>query len=208
MAAKQQRTNRRQTALLAARVLLTSGAPATAEIYKYVSNGVITYSATKPERGPFERIQPSCLTSYIGCELARSDWSRIPLNREAFSAQIGKLARRHGVDPALVRAVVHAESNFNPKARSRAGAQGLMQLMPQTQARLGMRNPFDVEQNLDGGIRLLKHLLGKYRYDIKLAAAAYNAGETSVARHGGVPPFRETRNYVRRVSQLYARYRR
>jgi soluble lytic murein transglycosylase-like protein len=181
--------------------------PAQAEIYKYVRNGVVTYSADKPNRGAFENLKPSCLLSYIGCDLARSDWSHIKLNREAYKGLIEQIANKHKVDPALVRAVVHAESNFNHQAVSKAGAEGLMQLMPKTQQLLKVHNPFNAHENIDGGTRLLKQLLKKYGHNIKHAAAAYNAGEKAVEKYRGVPPYEETRNYVARVAQLYARYR-
>jgi soluble lytic murein transglycosylase-like protein len=178
------------------------------EIFKYVAaDGTVTYSAFKPRNGAFEKLEPTCLLSYIGCDLARSDWSRVPLNHTAYRQLILDVATRHKVDPALVRALIHAESNFNHEALSRAGAQGLMQLMPETQKLFGVKNPYNVGQNVDAGTRLLKQLLVKYRNDIKFAAAAYNAGETAVERYRGVPPYEETQNYVRRVSQLYSRYR-
>ncbi len=178
------------------------------EIFKYVAaDGTVTYSAFKPRSGSFEKLEPSCLLSYVGCELARADWSRVPLNHTAYRQLIADAASRHGVDPALLRALIHAESNFNHQALSRAGAQGLMQLMPQTQKQFGVKNPYNVGQNVEAGTRLLKQLLVKYRNDVKIAAAAYNAGEDAVERYRGVPPYEETQNYVRRVSQLYSRYR-
>ncbi len=112
-------------------------------------------------------------------------------------------AARHGVDPNLVRAIVKVESNFNPRARSRKGAMGLMQLMPATARSLQVSNPFDPEQNVEGGVRHLKGLLQSYNGDVALSLAAYNAGAGAVARSGGVPPYRETRNYVRQITQLY-----
>jgi len=190
-------------------VLLLLAAPAAADkIYKYVDrNGTVTYSALKPANRPYQRLEPSCLFSYLGCELSRADWSHVPLNHTAYREQIEFAARQHGVDPALVRAVVHAESNFNFNAVSRAGAQGLMQLMPDTQKKLGVDNPFNVGQNLDAGTRLFKSLLRKYGNNVRLAAAAYNAGVSAVERYNGVPPYQETKNYVRRVTLLYSRYR-
>jgi soluble lytic murein transglycosylase-like protein len=187
---------------------LLLGVPAQAEIYKYVDNGVVTYSEAKPERGSYKELRPNCLLSYIGCELAHSDWSRIPLNRRAYRELVETSADTHGVDAALIRAVIHAESNFNRRAISRAGAEGLMQLMPATQKTLQVRNPFSAKENIDAGTRLLKQLLRRYGNDIQLAAAAYNAGETAVSKYRGIPPYRETRNYVKRVTQLYSRYRR
>ncbi len=192
--------------VLSCALLLNS--PAQAEIYKYVHNGVTTYSADKPNRGTFESLKPSCLASYIGCDLARSDWSRIKLNHSAFKALIEQSARTHAVDAALIRAVIHAESNFNHQAISKAGAEGLMQLMPKTQKLLKVGNPFNAKENIEGGTRLLKQLLKKYGNNIKHAAAAYNAGEGAVKKYRGVPPYEETQNYVKRVAQLYARYRR
>ena len=112
-------------------------------------------------------------------------------------------ARRHGLDPELVLAVVGVESAFRPEAVSPKGAQGLMQLMPRTAASLGVEDAFDPAQNLDGGTRHLGALLALYGGDVERALAAYNAGEGAVARHGGIPPFKETREYVRKVLERY-----
>ena len=108
-------------------------------------------------------------------------------------------ARRHGLDPELVLAVVAVESGFQPQAVSRKGAQGLMQLMPATAKELGVKDALDPAENLDGGSRYLKDLIALYGGDLKKALAAYNAGPGAVARHGGVPPYKETRRYVREV---------
>jgi hypothetical protein len=112
-------------------------------------------------------------------------------------------AQRHGIDPAIVLAVVAVESAFQPQAVSPKGAVGLMQLMPSTASSLGVENALDPEQNLDGGARYLGSLLTLYRGDLTRALAAYNAGPGAVARHGGVPPYRETRTYVRKVLDRY-----
>lgn len=114
-----------------------------------------------------------------------------------FSQLIAPLAAQHGVDPALVHAVVAVESNYQPTARSRKGAMGLMQLMPETARQYGVADAYEPAANLDAGIRHLRSLLD--RYDVGLALAAYNAGEATVRRYGGVPPFGETRAYVSRV---------
>ena len=119
-------------------------------------------------------------------------------------ALAAEVARRHGLDPDLVLAVVGVESGFRPEAVSPKGAQGLMQLMPATAGSLGVEDVLDPAQNLDGGVRHLGALLTLYGGDLPRALAAYNAGEGAVARHGGIPPYRETRAYVKRV---LARYR-
>lgn len=124
----------------------------------------------------------------------------------AFDDLIWATATRYGVDPALVKAVIHQESGFNPYAVSRAGAQGLMQLMPGNVARLGLTDAFDPVQNVDGGVRLLRTLLDRYRGNVPLALAAYNAGPGAVDRHGGIPPIAETQAYVPRVLALYRQY--
>ena len=112
-------------------------------------------------------------------------------------------ARRHGLDPTLVLAVVSVESGFRPQAVSPKGAQGLMQLMPRTAQSLGVVDAFDPEQNLDGGVRHLGQLLAAYDGDVERALAAYNAGEGAVHRHNGIPPYRETRAYVKKVLERY-----
>ncbi|HSE48228.1 MAG TPA: transglycosylase SLT domain-containing protein [Terriglobales bacterium] len=125
------------------------------------------------------------------------------ITAEQLDAIIEEAAAKHGVDSNLVRAVIKVESNFNPRAVSRKGAMGLMQLMPSTARSLQVSNPFDAKQNVDGGVRHLKKLLEDFDGDVTKAAAAYNAGAGAVNRNGGVPPYAETRQYVRRVNQLY-----
>jgi len=117
---------------------------------------------------------------------------------------IQEAAQRHDVDPNLVRALIQVESNFDAHAVSRKGAVGLMQLMPSTARTLNVSNPFDPQQNVDGGVRHLKRLLQDFNGDVKLSLAAYNAGASAVARSNGVPPYAETRRYVRRITTLYS----
>jgi len=125
--------------------------------------------------------------------------------QEEIDAAIEQAAARHNVDPSLVRSVVKVESNFNPNAVSRKGAMGLMQLMPSTARSLNVSNPFDPAQNVDAGVRHLRNLLDSYGGNVSLSLAAYNAGSGAVARSAGVPHFRETQNYVRRITNLYNR---
>jgi soluble lytic murein transglycosylase-like protein len=122
-----------------------------------------------------------------------------------FANLIAASARDHGVAPELVASVIAVESNFNPNAVSWKSARGLMQLMPGTAARLGVKNAFDPQQNIEGGTRYLKELLLKYNGDLPLTLAAYNAGPDRVEQYGSVPPYRETRDYVRRVTEKYQR---
>jgi soluble lytic murein transglycosylase-like protein len=126
----------------------------------------------------------------------------------SFDSLIRHAAVAHDVDASLVKAVVHAESGFNPNAISRVGASGLMQLMPATAKRYGVHDIFDPAQNVAGGVRYLRDLLRMFKNDTRLAVAAYNAGEGAVLRYRGVPPYEETRDYVTKVLQFRNRYRR
>jgi hypothetical protein len=122
-------------------------------------------------------------------------------------AHIRDTAARHDVSEHLVAAIIAVESEFYPRAVSRKGARGLMQLMPVTAASYNVRDPFDPAENIDGGVRHLKRLMRRYDNNLPLVLAAYNAGEQAVRRHGGIPPFPETRRYVRRVLRKYEQAR-
>jgi len=125
----------------------------------------------------------------------------VPTARERFESFVLAHAQRHALRPELVRAVIQVESGFNPFATSPKGAMGLMQLMPATARQLGVRNPYDPDDNIRGGTAYLRQLLNRYDGNEELALAAYNAGSGAVDRYGHVPPYRETRDYVRRVGQ-------
>jgi len=127
------------------------------------------------------------------------------LDRDGAEKLVREAAERHRIDPALVRAVIETESNWNAEAVSRKGAVGLMQLIPTTAQRFGVNDLYSPQQNVDAGVRYLKTLLERYNGNLDLALAAYNAGEGAVDRAHGIPSFRETRNYVQRVQSAYFR---
>ena len=135
-----------------------------------------------------------------------SDWKWLARQRNrksAYDAVIDKHAVAHRVDPVLVRAVIQVESNFNPRCTSNKGARGLMQLMPETARRYGVRDILDPEQNIQGGVRYLADLVRMFPNDLPRALAAYNAGENAVIRYGAIPPYEETMTYVKRALTVY-----
>jgi soluble lytic murein transglycosylase-like protein len=132
-------------------------------------------------------------------------WQQEKLHRR-FTNDIVKISKQYGVDPALVKAIIHSESSFNPKAKSHLGAQGLMQLMPATAEWMNVKNPFDPRQNIRGGVKYLSYLLKRFDGDVVRAVAAYNAGPGNVNKYKGVPPFKETKHYLDRVMTLKDRY--
>lgn len=177
---------------------------ARAQVYTYVDeNGITVYTDRKPDSS---RYQVRNLGCYGTCRTG-VDWNRTPLKNGEFADEVAAVADVFGVDSALIRAVMHVESWFQADAVSSAGAQGLMQLMPGTQVRFGVSDPFDPLDNITAGAAYLAWLLEEFNGDLTRAVAAYNAGENAVRRHGGVPPFAETREYVRRVNIMYRRYR-
>lgn len=144
---------------------------------------------------------------YLSSEISfmGQDRPAMSLDRDGAEKMVREAAERHSVDPALVRAVIETESNWNPGARSRKGAVGLMQLIPTTAQRFGVHDAYNPKQNVDAGVRYLKVLLERYNGNLDLALAAYNAGEGAVDRAHGVPAYRETRDYVHKVQNAYNR---
>lgn len=171
------------------------------------ANGVVEYTNVRPP-GRYERSFAVVTGGLAADPDSRIDWNHVGLNLTAYATEIAAATGRHGVDPALVRAIMHAESAFQRNALSPKGAQGLMQLMPATAGDYGVTDAFDPVQNIDAGVEHLAMLLDLYDGDVTLAAAAYNAGQGAVARYGRqVPPFAETQVYVQRVNTLHQRYR-
>lgn len=165
-------------------------------------NGASNVIAIKTEYAIFS--QPTCYACAIPTSIS---FGALKLNTNAYAAEIKAASLAYGVEEAIVRAIIHAESAYRPHVQSNKGAQGLMQLIPATAKRFGVSNSFDPAQNINGGVQYLAWLLRRYKQDVTLASAAYNAGEGAVDRYGGVPPYKETRLYVARVGQLAERYR-
>jgi soluble lytic murein transglycosylase-like protein len=187
--------------------LLIGPATLQAEVYKWVDeNGIVSFSnIAPPSNQDYQVLKFPCYAADPKCRSV--SWEKVPLNTQAFRNEIEAAARFSAVEESLIRAIIHAESAYQPDAQSPKGAQGLMQLMPATQQELRVSDPFDPALNIDGGARYLSDLLLEFNGDVGLAAAAYNAGSSAVKKYGGVPPYEETREYVRRVRILYRRYR-
>ncbi|PPU00640.1 lytic transglycosylase domain-containing protein [Xanthomonas arboricola] len=182
------------------------------QVYSYMKDGVRHYTSARPRQVAsiegLRTIHYSFIETCYACAAKPGvNFGAIRLNTNAYQQEITAAAREFGVEEAIVRAIIHAESAYNPLALSRAGAQGLMQLMPGTARRFGVSDAYDATQNIRGGVHYLSWLLKRFNGDLTLAAAGYNAGEGAVDRYGGVPPYSETQRYVQRVGVLAGRYR-
>lgn len=175
------------------------------KVFRYQKNGAVMFADSAPFKTPYQVI---VYNSCYACNLRSNvDWQNTKLYINQFADNIIQASNFYKVDQAFIRAVIHAESAFNPLARSRKGAMGLMQLMPFTAKEMGVRNASDPQENIQGGVKYLANLLRTFEGDQNLAAAAYNAGPTAVARHKGIPPYEETQTYVKRVNILKQRYK-
>lgn len=197
--------NRQHVVLAPANGARRSSAQRADVYYKHMQGGVVVFSS-KPPRG--RSYQTVLVGGCYACGVRSSiNWNSIALNTSDYATEISNAATEFGVEVALIRALIHAESAYNPMALSKKGAQGLMQLMPATAGMYGVTDAFDAGQNIKAGVEHLAGLLKRYDGDITLVAAAYNAGEGAVAKYRGtVPPYEETKVYVQRVALLRQRY--
>lgn len=189
---------------------LVSSSTVTAEIYVYRNQyGQLLFSDGKIDRAGFTFVKMVSSLAYVPRSVAdrimasRVDRSKNP---DRFDHYIQEAAAHHDVDPALVKAVIHAESAFNRNAISRVGAQGLMQLMPRTAASYDVTDPYNPEQNIFAGTKHLKYLMRLFKNNVDLVLAAYNAGQANVYKYKGIPPFKETQKYVVKVKRLRGKY--
>ncbi|NQX89250.1 MAG: lytic transglycosylase domain-containing protein [Halioglobus sp.] len=174
-------------------------------VFRYTNkHGVRSYSDVPPSGVQYSVMKFDCFACNPTSTL---NWRKIPLQLKVYQQAINHASKQYRIDPALVRAVIHAESAFQAQAVSSKGAMGLMQLMPGTARDMGVADAMAPEQNILGGVKYLAMMLDEHRGNTRLATAAYNAGPGAVKRYGGVPPFKETQTYVRRVKLLHDRYR-
>lgn len=169
-----------------------------ADVYRYVNDKPVHLTSV-PSGTKYKVI--------IKEKVFESNSNSVLINSDSYDALIVDTANKYNVDGDLIKAIIKVESNFNRKAVSKKGAKGLMQLMPQTAVMLGVSDCFHPRNNIDGGIRYISYLIDLYNGNLRLALAAYNAGEGNVAKHGGIPPYAETKSYVRQVMDIYKQYR-
>jgi soluble lytic murein transglycosylase-like protein len=179
--------------------------PSSGGIYRYVDERGIIHFTNCP-RDPKFKLYIRESKEDVGDENHSSSVSYIKDSNQ-YDSLISELSKRYQVDFALIKAMIRAESGFNPFAVSRKGAKGLMQLMPETASRMNVSNIFNPRENVEGGVRYFKHLLSLFNNDLRLSLAAYNAGENVVAELRSIPPYRETVDYVKKVLSYYQSYR-
>jgi len=200
-------------------LLVPDSSASAAPLYKvYDKHGRVTYSTKRPRAGKkFRRLRSSSIKYSKAKSISSSRRSRSKVYRShgwkfspknsRYDSLIKSISYEHQIPPALVKAVIHVESAFNPKARSPKGATGLMQLMPATARRFGVKRIWEPEENIRGGVKYLSWLKKKFNGDLTKMLAGYNAGENAVIRFGGVPPYKETQNYVKRVRKAFDGYK-
>lgn len=182
-------------------LFLTMTSVSLADVYKYVAPDGSVYYTDEPKKGlPYKRIIKTTVRKYKSKRVRTS----LAAKKKKYSAIIAKAASKYQLDEKLLHAVIQTESAYNPAAVSPKGAVGLMQLMPETAKRYGVKNRKDARQNIEGGARYLKDLLTMFNSNLKLAVASYNAGEGAVMKYNNkIPPYPETQNYVKQVLALY-----
>jgi soluble lytic murein transglycosylase-like protein len=192
------------TALFFFFCLLCLSAPSSAGIYRYVDERGVIHFTNCPRDSKFKLYLRESKDD-VGEEI-RTLSLHYTKDSNNYDSLISELSQKYQVDSALIKAIIRAESGFNPSAISRKGAKGLMQLMPETAFRMNVSNVFNPKENIEGGVRYFKYLLSLFNNDLRLSLAAYNAGENLVAELRTIPPYRETVDYVRKVLNFYQSY--
>jgi soluble lytic murein transglycosylase len=181
--------------LIATLLLIMNPTSATADIYRYIDENGVMHFTNAPTSSKFKLFMRE----------RKVFISKLDSNQ--FDPIIADASKKYGLEAPLIKAVIKAESDFDPNAISHKGARGLMQIMPMNYRLLNVENPFDPHQSIDAGARYLRDMMDRYNGKLNLSLAAYNAGPGAVDRHGGVPPYQETEEYIERVMRYYQRYK-